>query len=160
MNHRYEIYQRINFAACIGYNADCYDRYLQRIYEMTESVRICKHTINLIPSGEIKSDNNAKVISSSSLVKSTMESLINHFKECTEGETTRKHTFYIQVEAPKGHMGLFVISNALNHAYRIKIKAPGFFHLQSIKTMAKFHHLADVVTIIGTQDIVFGEVDR
>ncbi len=156
----YDVYDKMDFIVPVGTNGDCYDRYLIRIEEMRESLRIIMQCINTIPNGIIKTDD--KKISSVSrfVLKNSMESLINHFKYYTEGFTVPASETYTAVEAPKGEFGVYLVSNGTNRPYRCKIRAPGFAHLQGIDFMSKNHMLADVVTIIGTQDIVFGEVDR
>jgi NADH dehydrogenase I D subunit len=159
-NQSYEIYDKINFDILIGSNGDCYDRYLIRIFEMKQSVLIIEQCLDQIPLGPIKTDDH-KVISPSRLnIKQSMESLIHHFKFYTNGINIFANETYISTEAPKGEFGVYLISNNSNKPYRCKIKAPGFAHLQGLNMMAQGHMIADVVTIIGTQDIVFGEVDR
>jgi NADH dehydrogenase (ubiquinone) Fe-S protein 2 len=156
----YEVYKEIDFNVSIGVNGDCYDRYLIRIDEMRQSLRIILQCLNQMPSGLIKTDDNKVVLPSRSQMKQSMESLIHHFKLYTEGIIVPKGETYIATEAPKGEFGVYLISDGSNKPYRCKIKAPGFNHLQGLDFMAKGHMIADVVTIIGTQDIVFGEVDR
>lgn len=156
----YEIYSTLNFRVPFGKNGDCYDRYLVRIQEMRESLKIINSSIALIASGQTRISNEKVVPPARILFKSDMESLIHHFKMASESTILPSGEFYISVEAPKGEFGLYL--SASDHSYldRIKIRAPGFYHLQGLKCMAPLHLLADVVTIIGTQDIVFGEVDR
>jgi len=156
----YEIYDQIPFSVPVGLNGDCYDRYLIRMQEMRQSIRIMDYCINNICTGEIKTDDKKVVPPSRSEMKVSMESLIHHFKYYTQGFTVPKGRTYTTIEAPKGEFGVYLISNGTNRPYRCKIKAPGFVHLQGLDFMAKGHMIADVVTIIGTQDIVFGEVDR
>nr|YP_009688820.1 NADH dehydrogenase subunit 7 [Cafileria marina]QEF30244.1 NADH dehydrogenase subunit 7 [Cafileria marina] len=156
----YDIYDKISFNVSVGKNGDCYDRYLIRINEMRESLRIVNFCIKNIPNGLIKSDNKKVTPPSKFEMKNSMESLINHFKYFSEGVVVPKNRTYVATEAPKGEFGLSLISNDTNKPYRCKIRAPGFTHLQGINFMTKGHMLADLVTIIGTQDIVFGEVDR
>lgn len=156
----YDIYDKISFNVSVGKNGDCYDRYLIRINEMRESLRIINFCIKNIPNGLIKSDNKKVTPPSKFEMKNSMESLINHFKYFSEGVVVPKNRTYVATEAPKGEFGLSLISNDTNKPYRCKIRAPGFTHLQGINFMTKGHMLADLVTIIGTQDIVFGEVDR
>jgi NADH:ubiquinone oxidoreductase subunit D len=156
----YEVYSNLNFNIPLTINGDCYDRYLIRIEEMRQSLSIMFQCINLLPNGPIKTVN-AKIISPvRGLAKSSMETLINHFKLFSEGLHVPAGEVYTAIEAPKGEFGIFLIANATQKPYRCKIKAPGFLHLQGLDFMSKDHLLADVVTIIGTQDIVFGEVDR
>ena len=156
----YEIYRHISFKIPIGINGDSYDRYLVRIYEMRQSLLIIEKCINNIPGGLIRVDDNKISIPSRKKMKSSMESLIHHFKLYSEGINIRKGHLYVCTEAPKGEMGVYIISDGTNRPYRCKIRAPGFMHLQSLDHMINGHMIADLVTIIGTQDIVFGEVDR
>ena len=156
----YEIYDQIPFSIPVGRNGDCYDRYLIRMHEMRQSIRIIDYCINNICEGEIKADDKKVVPPSRAEMKVSMEALIHHFKYYTQGFNVPKGRTYTTIEAPKGEFGIYLISNGTNKPYRCKIKAPGFLHLQGLNFMAKGHLIADVVTIIGTQDIVFGEVDR
>lgn len=156
----YEVYDKVDFEVPIGTNGDCYDRYLIRIFEMRESLKIIEQCLNVIPSGLIKSDDNKITPPSRVEMKQSMESLIHHFKSYTQGVLIPTNETYVGTEAPKGEFGVYLISNDTNKPYRCKIKAPGFAHLQALDHMSKGHLIADVVTIIGTQDIVFGEVDR
>jgi NADH dehydrogenase (ubiquinone) Fe-S protein 2 len=156
----YEIYDLIKFKVPLGIYGDCYDRYLIRILEMRESIYILEQCINNIQKGNIKLDNNKLVNVSRAHLKKSMESLIHHFKLFTEGYIISEGKNYSIIEAPKGEFGVFLLSNNTNKPYRCGIKAPGFLHLQGLNFMSKGHMIADVVTIIGTQDIVFGEVDR
>jgi NADH dehydrogenase (ubiquinone) Fe-S protein 2 len=159
-NQSYEIYNKILFEIPIGNNGDCYDRYFVRISEMKQSVKILKQCLNLIPYGLIK-NNDIKIIFPSRIeMKNSMEALIHHFKIYTNNITIENNETYIATEAPKGEFGVYLISDNTNRPYRCKIKAPGFVHLQSLNFMSKNHMIADIVAIIGTQDIVFGEVDR
>jgi len=156
----YEIYKSLNFNVPLGDNGDCYDRYLVRVYEMKESLRIIEQCINEIPAGPVKTDDTKISPPSRVDMKQSMESLIHHFKMYTQGVVIPKNETYVGTEAPKGEFGVFLVSDNTNRPYRCKIKAPGFNHLQALDHMSKGHMIADVVTIIGTQDIVFGEVDR
>lgn len=156
----YDVYSSIDFDVPVGTNGDCFDRYLIRIEEMRQSLRIISQCINTIPEGPVKSSDAKIVTPSRSQVKNSMESLIHHFKLHTEGFSVPSGETYSATEAPKGEFGVFLISNGSNKPYRCKIKAPGFNHLQALDFMSKGHLVADVVSIIGTQDIVFGEVDR
>jgi NADH:ubiquinone oxidoreductase subunit D len=156
----YEVYDQLDFSIPVGNNGDCYDRYLVRIEEMRQSLLIINQALNLLPEGSTKVFNNKIVSPSRGKVKTDMESLINHFKLYSEGFSLPKGKAYTSVEAPKGEFGVFLISNGSKKPYRCKIKAPGFLHLQGIDFMSRNHLIADIVTIIGTQDIVFGEVDR
>ncbi len=156
----YEIYSLLEFNIPVGLNGDCYDRYLIRVYEMRESLKILYQCLNNIPVGPIKTLNKKISPPSRNIMKNSMEGLIHHFKLFSEGFLIQKNNSYISVEAPKGEFGVFLFSDNSNKPYRCRIRAPGFFHLQGLDFMSKGHMLADVVTIIGTQDIVFGEVDR
>jgi NADH dehydrogenase (ubiquinone) Fe-S protein 2 len=156
----YEVYNLIDFNVPIGKNGDCYDRYLVRINEMRESIKIIYYCLNNIPQGLIKVDNYKIVPPSRANMKHSMESLIHHFKLFTEGFTIPPTQIYSVTEAPKGETGVFLISDGTNRPYRCKLKSPGFLHLQGLKAMSIGHLLADIVAIIGTQDIVFGEIDR
>jgi len=159
-NQPYEIYEDLNFDIPVGTNGDCYDRYCIRMNEMRESLRIIVECLNKLPSGPVKIDD-AKIAPPSRIhMKESMESLIHHFKFYTENFTVPAGETYTAVEAPKGEFGVFLVSDGTNKPYRCKIRAPGFSHLQGLDFMAKGHMIADVVTLIGTQDIVFGEVDR
>jgi NADH dehydrogenase (ubiquinone) Fe-S protein 2 len=156
----YEIYDQLNFAIPTGNNGDCYDRYLVRVAEMRESLKIIEQCINQISTGVIKTDDNKIIPPSRSEMKQSMESLIHHFKLYTQGVVIPAGETYLGTEAPKGEFGVHLVSNNTNRPYRCKIKAPGFTHLQALDFMSKGHMIADVVTIIGTLDIVFGEIDR
>jgi NADH dehydrogenase (ubiquinone) Fe-S protein 2 len=156
----YEIYDKLSLEVPTGTNGDCYDRYLIRMAEMRQSVHLIQQCLNTIPEGPIKVDDTKIVPPSRNLMKQSMESLIHHFKLYSEGFVVPKGETYTATEAPKGEFGVFLVSDNTNKPWRCKIKAPGFAHLQGLNFMAKGHLLADVVTIIGTQDIVFGEVDR
>jgi NADH dehydrogenase (ubiquinone) Fe-S protein 2 len=156
----YETYAQIDFNIPIGKNGDCYDRYLIRIYEMYESLNIIKKTINDMPKGLVKVNDKKIIPAGRAEMKHSMETLIHHFKLYTEGFNVNKNEAYACVEAPKGEFGVYLVSDGSNKPYRCKIKAPGFLHLQALNNMSKGHMIADVVTIIGTQDIVFGEIDR
>lgn len=156
----YDVYGNMNFDIPVGTRGDCYDRYLIRIEEMRQSLRIMMQCVNQMPQDLVKVDDRKITPPSRSQMKQSMESLIHHFKHYTEGFTVPAGETYTAVEAPKGEFGVFLVSNGTNRPYRVKIRAPGFAHLQGIDFMSRNHMLADVVTIIGTQDIVFGEVDR
>ena len=156
----YEDYSQLKFNIPVGNNGDCYDRYLIRVLEMKESLKIIEQCLNLMPLGYIKT-NDFKISPPTRVdMKQSMEALIHHFKMYTQGVSIPANETYIGTEAPKGEFGVYLISDNTNRPYRCKIKAPGFNHLQALDFMSKGHLIADVVTIIGTQDIVFGEVDR
>jgi len=155
----YEIYNEINFNIPLGAKGDCYDRYLVRINEMRESLKIMLHCINYIPEGNIKVDDFKLILPPRSQMKQNMSTLIHHFKFITEGPVISFNQTYTSIEAPKGEFGVMLVTNNTNKPYRCKIRAPGFFHLQGSKLFVG-EMLADIITIIGTLDIVFGEVDR
>ena len=156
----YEIYKELSFKSFIGQNGDCYDRYLIRVREMYESCNIIYQALNFIKEGPIHNYNNKFIFPSKANMKFSMEALIHHFKLFTEGFSIPKNDIYISTEAPKGEFGIFLVSSGTNKPYRCKIKAPGFTHLQALNYLSIGHMISDVVTIIGTLDIVFGEVDR
>jgi NADH dehydrogenase (ubiquinone) Fe-S protein 2 len=156
----YEIYDQLSFSVPVGTRGDCYDRYFLRIEEMRQSLSIIEQCLNKMPAGPIKADNQKVTPPSRLQLKQSMESLIHHFKLYTEGYAVPAGESYTAVEAPKGEFGVFIVSNGTTRPYRCKVKAPGFLHLQGLDFMTQGHLIADVVTAIGTQDIVFGEVDR
>ncbi|MFV9614381.1 MAG: NADH-quinone oxidoreductase subunit D [Gammaproteobacteria bacterium] len=158
----YEVYDRMKFDIPIGTNGDCYDRYLVRIQEMRESNRIIKQCIEWlrVNDGIIITENHKIAPPKREEMKADMESLIHHFKLFTEGFCLPEGEAYAAVEHPKGEFGCYLVSDGANKPYRLKIRAPGFVHLSALDEMVRGHMLADVVAIIGTQDIVFGEVDR
>jgi NADH dehydrogenase (ubiquinone) Fe-S protein 2 len=156
----YEIYSQLNFSVPVGSRGDCYDRYFLRVEEMRQSLNIIAQCLNLMPAGPVKADNQKITPPSRLQLKQSMEALIHHFKLYTEGYLVPAGESYVAAEAPKGEFGVYLVSDASARPYRCKIKAPGFLHLQGIDFMTKGHLIADVVTAIGTQDIVFGEVDR
>lgn len=156
----YDAYDKVEFDVPIGRKGDCFDRYLIRMEEMRQSVRIILQCLNQMPKGEIKVDDNKIVPPRRAEMKNSMEALIHHFKLFTEGYQVPPGSTYTAVEAPKGEFGVYLVSDGTNKPYRCKIKAPGFAHLAGLDYMSRGHMLADVVTIIGTLDIVFGEVDR
>jgi NADH-quinone oxidoreductase subunit D len=156
----YEIYSELDFDIPIGINGDSYDRYLIRVQEMRESIKIINQCIEKIPAGEISTSDARIAAPKRSEMKGSMESMINHFKLFTEGYHIAEGEVYAAVEAPKGEFGVYLISDGGNKPHRCRVRAPGFAHLQGLEFMVKGHMLADVVTVISTQDIVFGEVDR
>jgi len=156
----YNVYKQLVFDVPIGTRGDCYDRYCIRIEEMRQSIQIIMQCFNQMPSGMIKAVDRKLCPLSRSQMKQSMESLIHHFKLYTKGFSILASSTDTAVEAPKGEFGVFLVSNGINRAYCRKIRVPGFAHLQGLDFMSKHHMLVDVVTIIGTQDIVFGEVDR
>jgi NADH dehydrogenase I D subunit len=156
----YEVYNELDFKVPVGTKGDCFQRYLVRIEEMRQSTGIIQQAVNLIADGAVKTLNSKVTPPSRKELKSSMEALIHHFKLYSEGFYVPKAEVYLAVEAPKGEFGVYLVSDGTNKPYRCKIKSPGFLHLQGLDFLAKNHLLADVVTIIGTLDIVFGEVDR
>lgn len=156
----YEIYGKLDFRIPVGNSGDCFDRYLIRIEEMRESISIIQQCINIIEKGPIKSSNFKVSPPSRAEMKNSMESVIHHFKYFSENIVLPSGETYTATEAPKGEFGVYLVSNGTEKPYRCKIKAPGFGHLQALDYMSRDHMIADVVTIIGTQDIVFGEIDR
>jgi len=158
----YEVYDRLDFDIPVGVNGDCYDRYLVRIEEMRQSNRIIKQCIDWLRKnpGPVITDNNKIAPPSREEMKQEMEALIHHFKLFTEGFHIPPGEAYAAVEHPKGEFGIYLISDGANKPYRVKIRAAGFPHLAALDEMVKGHMIADLVAIIGTQDIVFGEIDR
>lgn len=156
----YEVYDQLDFDIPVGTRGDSYDRYLIRVEEMRQSLRLIIQCLNQMPEGLVKTDDKKITPPSRAHMKESMEALIHHFKVYTEGFHVPQGSTYTALEAPKGEFGVYLVSDGSSKPYRCKIRAPGFFHLQGLEMMSKDHMLADVVTIIGTQDIVFGEVDR
>ncbi len=158
----YEVYDRMDFDIPIGTNGDSYDRYLVRVQEMRESNKIIKQCVDWLRKnpGPVISDDHKVAPPSRENMKSNMEELIHHFKLFTEGFHVPPGETYAAVEHPKGEFGIYLVSDGANKPYRLKIRAPGFPHLAALDEMSRGHMIADVVTIIGTQDIVFGEIDR
>lgn len=156
----YEVYDKLEFDIPVGKNGDCYDRYCIRVEEMRQSLRLIVQCLNKMPQGPVRVDDKKITPPARLEMKNSMEALIHHFKLYSEGFAVPKGETYTAIEAPKGEFGVYLISDGTNKPYRCKIKAPGFAHLQGLDFMSKGHMIADVVTMIGTQDIVFGEVDR
>jgi len=156
----YSVYDELEFKIPLGKNGDCYDRYLCRVEEMHESARIIKQCIAMMPEGAVLSTNNKVTPPRRSDMKTSMEALIHHFKLYTEGFKVPAGEIYAAVEAPKGEFGVYLISDGSNKPYRCKIRAPGFPHLAAMDYLNKGHMLADVSAILGSLDIVFGEIDR
>jgi len=157
----YECYDEFDFEVPVGNNGDCYDRYLVRMEEMRQSVAIIRQAIEKL------NFEDGPVLAQGKLcpprrveMKQSMEALIHHFKLYTEGFHVREGEVYASVEAPKGEFGVYLVSDGTNKPYRVKIRAPGYLHLQAMDHMASGHQLADVAAIIGTMDVVFGEIDR
>ena len=160
----YECYSEIDFDIPIGKNGDCYDRYLIRMQEMRESVKIMRHCIERLLGdakvGPVSSTDGKAVPPKRGEMKRSMEALIHHFKLYTEGYRVPEGAVYAAVEAPKGEFGVYLVSDGSNKPYRCKIRAPGFAHLQAMDFLTRGHQLADVSAVLGSLDIVFGEVDR
>jgi len=156
----YDKYTEVEFDIPVGKNGDCYDRYLCRVQEMRESLRIISQCLNKITPGAIRVDDHKLVPPPRAMMKESMESLIHHFKLFSEGFSVPPGETYSAIEAPKGEMAVYLVSDGTNRPYRCSIRAPGFAHLAGSDFMMRHHMLADAVAIIGTMDLVFGEVDR
>ncbi|OJW53397.1 MAG: NADH dehydrogenase [Alphaproteobacteria bacterium 41-28] len=156
----YEVYDQMDFLIPVGKHGDCYDRYLVRMEEMRQSVRIMKQCLEQMPDGPVKIKNYKVTTPPRGEMKTSMEALIHHFKLYTEGYHVPKGETYTAVEAPKGEFGVYLISDGSNRPYRCKIRPPSFAFLQALDFMGKGHMLADIPSIIGSLDIVFGEIDR
>ncbi len=158
----YEVYDKMDFDIPIGTNGDCYDRYLVRVEEMRQSNRIIKQCVDWLRAnpGPVMHEDHKLTPPDRESMKGDMEALIHHFKLFTEGYCVPAGEVYSAIEHPKGEFGIYLISDGANKPYRVKIRAAGFAHLAAIDEMVKGHMLADVVAVIGTQDIVFGEIDR
>ena len=158
----YDCYDEMEFDVPIGKNSDCYDRYLIRMEEMRQAVRIILQCCKMLETekGPVRVDQGAASVPSSRDMKQSMESLINHFKVYTEGFRVPVGEVYQAIEAPKGEFGVYLVSDGSNKPYRCKIRAPGYAHLQATEFISKGHMLADIAAIIGTLDVVFGEIDR
>lgn len=156
----YDAYDRMEFDVPVGLRGDCYDRYLIRVEEMRQSLRIIMQCLNQMPLGIIKSNDRKITPPSRGQFKQSMESLISHFKLYTEGFSVPAGDIYTAVEAPKGEFGVYLVSNGTTRPWRVKIRAPSFVHLQGLDFMSRGLLLADLVCLIGTLDIVFGECDR
>jgi NADH-quinone oxidoreductase subunit D len=158
----YEVYADLDFDIPVGLNGDCYDRYLVRVEEMRQSARIMKQCVAWLREnpGPVMIDDYKVAAPKRVEMKDDMESLIHHFKLFTEGYTVPAGEAYAAIEHPKGEFGVYLVSDGANKPYRLKVRAPGFPHLASMSEMVEGHMLADVVAVIGTQDIVFGEIDR
>ena len=156
----YEVYDQLDFDVPVGQSGDCYDRYLVRMAEIRQSINLIKQCIEKIPKGPIKTENRKISPPPRAEMKKSMEALIHHFKLYSEGYSVSKGEAYAAVEAPKGEFGVYIVSDGTNKPYRCRIRAPGFAHLQALDFMARGHMLADVAAILGSLDIVFGEVDR
>ncbi|XP_018565236.1 NADH-ubiquinone oxidoreductase 49 kDa subunit isoform X2 [Anoplophora glabripennis] len=156
----YDAYHLVDFDIPIGTKGDCYDRYLCRLEEMRQSLRIIDQCLNQMPPGEVKTDDAKLTPPSRHEMKTSMEALIHHFKLFTQGYQVPPGETYTAIEAPKGEFGVYLVSDGSSKPYRCKIKAPGFAHLAALEKIGRNHMLADIVAIIGTLDVVFGEIDR
>ena len=156
----YDVYAELEFDIPVGRNGDCYDRYLVRVAEMRESLKIIRQCLARMPEGPVKTQDHKITPPSRAEMKRSMEALIHHFKLYTEGYHVPAGATYTVVEAPKGEFGVYLIADGTNRPYRCKIRAPGFAHLQALDHLSKGHMLADTVAIIGSLDSVFGEIDR
>ena len=159
-NQPYSVYSELDFKIPLGKNGDCYDRYLCRVDEMYESVKIMRQCLEMMPEGPVMTEDNKVVPPRRSEMKQSMEALIHHFKLYTEGFHVPAGEVYTCVEAPKGEFGVYLVSDGSNKPYRCHIRAPGFPHLAAMDYLNKGHMLADVSAILGSLDIVFGEIDR
>ena len=159
-NQPYEVYSELDFKIPLGKNGDCYDRYLCRVEEMHESVKIMRQCLEMMPEGPVMSENNKVTPPRRAEMKQSMEALIHHFKLYTEGFHVPAGEVYSCVEAPKGEFGVYLVADGTNKPYRCHIRAPGFPHLAAMDYLNKGHMLADVSAILGSLDIVFGEIDR
>jgi len=156
----YEVYEDMDFDIPVGKNGDCYDRYLCRVEEMRQSLSIMRQCVERMPEGPVSSTDKKIVPPRRAEMKSSMEALIHHFKLYTEGFQVPAGETYTGIESPKGEFGVYLVSDGSNMPYRCKIRSPGFAHLQAFDFLSKGHMLADSVAVLGTLDIVFGEVDR
>jgi NADH-quinone oxidoreductase subunit D len=156
----YDVYERMEFDIPVGKTGDCFDRYLVRVEEMRQSLRIIMQCVNEMPGGPVRTQDNKIAPPSRGEMKQSMEALIHHFKLYTEGYRVPEGETYTAVEAPKGEFGVYVVADGSNKPYRCKIRAPGFAFLQATDFLSKGHMLADMVAIVGSMDIVFGEIDR
>jgi NADH-quinone oxidoreductase subunit D len=159
-NQPYEVYDELEFSIPVGTCGDCYERYLVRMEEMRESVKIIDQCLARMPDGPIKTADNKISPPTRSEMKSSMEALIHHFKLFTEGYHVPAGETYAAVEAPKGEFGVYLVSDGSNKPYRCKIRAPGYAHLQALEFVSRGHMLADAVANLASMDIVFGEIDR
>lgn len=156
----YDVYDRMDFDVPVGKHGDCYDRYLVRMVELRESLKIIKQCLNEMPPGPVKVDDRKIAPPKRGEMKDSMEALIHHFKLFTEGYHLPAGETYTVVEAPKGEFGVYLVSDGTNRPYRCKIRPPGFAHLQAMDFLTRGHMLADAVAVLGSLDIVFGEIDR
>ena len=156
----YDAYDQVDFEVPVGKKGDCFDRYLVRIEEMRQSINIINQCLNKIKSGPISVEDNKITPPKRNQMKKSMEALLHHFKLFTEGHRVPAGQVYSAVEAPKGEFGVYLVSDGSSKPYRCKIRAPGFAHLQTLDNLSKGHLMADIAAILGSLDIVFGEIDR
>ena len=156
----YEVYDRLDFDIPVGKHGDCYDRYLVRMQEMRESLKIIRQCIEQMPEGPVRTPNHKVTPPPRAEMKRSMEALIHHFKLYTEGIHVPAGEVYVATENPKGEFAVYLVSDGTNKPYRCKIRSPAYVHLQALEMMGRGHQLADIVAIIGALDVVFGEVDR
>ncbi len=156
----YDVYGELDFQIPVGKHGDCYDRYLVRVLEMRESLKLIQQCLEKMPLGAVHSENNKYTPPKRNDMKYSMEALIQHFKLYTEGFHVPAGETYFAVEAPKGEFGVYLVADGTNRPYRCKIRAPGFAHLQALDKFCRGHMLADSVAILGSMDVVFGEIDR
>ena len=156
----YDSYDEVDFDIPTGKHGDCYDRYIVRVEEMKQSIKIINQCVNVMPSGAVKVEDRKIAAPPRVEMKQSMEALIHHFKLYTEGYHVPNGQVYAAVEAPKGEFGVYVVADGSNKPYRCRIRAPGFAHMQGMDFMLRGHMLSDVPVVLGSLDIVFGEVDR
>jgi NADH-quinone oxidoreductase subunit D len=157
----YEVYDKMEFQVPIGKNGDCYDRYLVRVEEIKQSISIINQCLEQMPTtGPVRSIDPKISPPSRASMKESMEALIHHFKLFTEGYNVPSGEYYAAVESPKGEFGVYLVADGTNKPYRCFIRSTGFAHLQAVDEVGKGHMLADIVALIGSMDIVFGEIDR
>jgi NADH-quinone oxidoreductase subunit D len=156
----YAMYEQVDFDVPVGSNGDCFDRYLVRVEEMRQSVKIIRQCLDKMPKGPVRTDDKKITPPPRAEMKRSMEALIHHFKLYTEGVHVPEGECYAAVESGKGEFGVYLVSDGTNRPYRCKIRSPGYVHLQALDHMGKGHQLADIVAMIGSLDIVFGEIDR
>jgi NADH-quinone oxidoreductase subunit D len=156
----YDVYDRMDFKVPVGKNGDCYDRYLVRMAEMRQSVHLIQQVLSQMPEGPVMTEDRKIAPPSRAEMKTSMEAMIHHFKLYTEGYHVPAGETYTVVEAPKGEFGVYLVSDGSNKPYRCKIRSPGFAYLQALEWIGKGHMLADISAILGSMDIVFGEIDR
>ena len=156
----YAMYEQVDFDVPVGSNGDCFDRYLVRVEEMRQSVKIIRQCLDKMPKGPVRTDDKKITPPPRAEMKRSMEALIHHFKLYTEGVHVPEGECYAAVESGKGEFGVYLVSDGTNRPYRCKIRSPGYVHLQALDYMGRGHQLADIVAMIGSLDIVFGEIDR